>query len=116
MDLDPHKSLNPLNPGRGPLKPGRKSEAKKASKGSLESSIDPEGGIDYASTVFNGSELQEVIRQSLEAMPEVRRQLVESGRDLAEDENYPSAEDLDELGRLALRHFIQENQRQEEAS
>ena len=97
MDVDPHKSLQPP---LGSIKPASRKRV-------AESSGDTARVIKDDGTVFHASDLQQVIRQSLESMPEVRQELVEIGRELAEDENYPSAEGLDELGRLVLQQFSQ---------
>jgi hypothetical protein len=102
MEVDPHKSFDPL---QGAAKPRSK---KRVQKSSLNSFQGADHVADKGATVYSSSALQEVIRSCLDSMPEVRRQLVEVGRELAEDENYPSAEDLDELSRLAQRHINKE--------
>jgi len=94
MNIDSHKMSNPL---QGPLKPGAK---KKSNSVNVASASE-------LNEVFEGSGIQEVIQESLESMPEIRQHLVEVGRELAGDSNYPSAEDLDELSRLALGSFGQ---------
>jgi hypothetical protein len=95
MNIDPHKMSNPL---QGPLKRGVTKKTKSSETASASA-------LNTGSEVFGGSEIQEVIRESLESMPEIRQHLVEVGRELAGDDNYPSAEDLDALSRLALESF-----------
>jgi hypothetical protein len=107
MDVDPHKSVNSPHGPHGPVR----SKPKKATQKSGPNDVDQ---TDPGSAVFAGSELQDVIRSSLDSMPEVRRQLVETGRELAQDDDYPSAEGLDDLSRLALRQFSEEQQARQE--
>lgn len=98
MNIDPHKMSQPL---QGPLKLGSKKKPKSIN---AESASD----LELGSEVFDGSEIQEVIRHSLESMPEIRQHLVAVGRELAGDDNYPSADDLEDLSQLALESFIEE--------
>lgn len=101
MDVNPNKS--PLS-AQGIPKPTAKKRASEVSPPKSSQKSSPLEGVkeDFA--------LHEAIRASLDAMPEVRRNLVETGRELANDENYPSAENLDELSSLALKQFVEERQ------
>lgn len=105
MDVHPNKSIIPQ---QGLPNAGAKKRIRKAEPGDLLKKSPK------APDVSENFELHEAIRESLEAMPEVRRHLVETGRELADDKNYPSAENLDELGRLALTEFLEERASQEE--
>jgi len=99
MDINPNKSLKPLSTA---VHVNGQKRLKKSAGGA---SVSGHEGL----TACAGSSLQKVIQDSLDAMPDVRRQLVEVGRELAEDANYPSADELDDLGRLALRHFANDS-------
>lgn len=89
MEINPHRSIPPIP----------KSERKKKADRTLNKSQETDA-VDFA-----GSELFSVIESGLEAMPEVREDRLELGRKLAEDPNYPSQEDLDELSDLTLKNL-----------
>lgn len=99
MDVNPNKSLQA---SQGVVKPNTKKRV---------SDVSPAKALKKTSSTQGVTEnfsLHEAVRATLDAMPEIRRNLVETGRELAADENYPSAKDLDDLGRLALKQFIKE--------
>lgn len=99
MDVNPQKSLPP---SQSPVKPSSKKRSTEVAPSKDSGKGSSAGGVK------ENFSLHEAIRASLEAMPEVRRHLVETGRELARDENYPSAENLDELSQLALDQYIEE--------
>lgn len=100
MDIDPHKSIQPV-----PSSPRARSKKKvSAASGAAVSGASAESA-DEAS-VYLESSLLGAIRSGLEAMPEVRVRLMDAAKDLVGDDDYPSAQQLDELGEFALRQFL----------
>lgn len=97
MDIDPHKSIQPV-PGSS-----RTRSKKKASNVSSEAAANDS---ESEASVYLESSLLGAIRSGLDSMPEVRGRLMDAAKDLVADDDYPSAEQLDELGEFALRQFL----------
>lgn len=100
MDIDPHKSIQPVPSS------SRTRSKKKVSAASGEAAPGASAESADEASVYLESSLLGAIRSGLEAMPEVRGRLMDAARDLVGDDDYPSAQQLDELGEFALRQFL----------
>lgn len=92
MEINPQRSIRPIQKTKRSSRAGR-------------SEIRP-AALDER--LFLGSELLAAIESGLAALPEVRQELVEVGKQLVEDPNYPSAEELEDLAQLTLKNVALE--------
>ncbi len=92
MEINPQRSIRPVQKAERKPKAGRSESAPVALEG----------------TLFLGSEMIAAIESGLAALPEVRQELVDVGKQLAEDPNYPSAEELEDLAQLTLKNVALE--------
>ncbi len=89
MEINPHRSVPPIP----------KTERKKKAERSRDANKETEA-VDVV-----GTELFSAIEAGLDSLPEIRQEQLELGRKLAEDPNYPSEDDLNELSELTLKNL-----------
>lgn len=99
MEINPHRSIRPV------AKSGRKMKIDRSESKTEE----------IEETGFVGSDLLSAIETGLQSLPEVRKDRIESGKQLAADPDYPSEADLEELTRLTLKNLPSEEEDEDEA-
>lgn len=89
MEINPQRSTNRIETSRLRRKPTHSSAAAELA----------------GPVAFLGSDLLQAIEAGLAALPEIRQERMDEGRQLAGDPKYPAADQLDELARLAMENF-----------
>ncbi len=99
MEINPNRSIRPVPKNERKLKVDR-------------SRLKAE---EVDETSFVGSELSSVIEAGLDALPEIRQERLESGKQLASDPNYPNEEELEDLTKLTLENLPAPEESEEES-